>query len=186
MTEPTSTHEAIETTPGASRNFASRLVAALRVDASLYEEVEHDPRALGQATAVVALAGIASGIGALGVIGASALPSGVVSTFLAWLIWTAVVWLIGVKLFHHTSDFEELLRTLGFVAAPQLLYVLAVIPIALIQGLVALLVLALTVVAFVRAVRQALDVDTGRAFFVSALSVAAYLVVAIVFGIAFF
>jgi hypothetical protein len=185
MTESTTTHESARASPRPSRSFTSRLVAALRLESSLYEEVEHDPGALGQATAVVALAGIASGVGALGVLGPPAVLAGLVSTFLAWVVWTAIVWLIGVKLFHHTSDFEELLRTLGFVAAPQLLYVLALIPVAPIQGLVALLVVALTVVAFVRAVHQALDVETGRAFFVSALSVAAYLGVAGVFGVAF-
>ena len=45
--------------PVPSRSFGERLLGALRVDATIYEEVEHTPEALGQAAAVVALAAAA-------------------------------------------------------------------------------------------------------------------------------
>jgi hypothetical protein len=166
------------------RSFGERLVAALRLDASLYEEVEHDPDALGQAAGVVALAGVASALGALGSVGASGILAGLVLSFVAWLIWAGIVWLIGVKLFSHTSDFGELLRTLGFVAAPQMLYAIGILPWTWLHAVIALAVSVMTVVAFVRCVRQALDVDTGRALFVSLLSFVAYLLLAGLLGAA--
>lgn len=164
------------------RAFGERLMAALRLESELYEEVEHDPHALGQAASVVALAGIASAFGALGTIGAPAILSGLLAAFLGWLLWTALVWAVGVQVFHHTSDFQELLRTLGFVSAPQLLYVFVLIPVAPLQWAIVLAVAVMTAIAFVRAVRQALDVDTGRALFVSGLCLVAYLALVLVLG----
>ncbi len=164
------------------RSFSQRLVAALKLDSDLYEEVEHDPTALGHAAGVVALAAVASAIGALGIAGPGALLGGLLGTFVSWAVWTAIVWLVGVKIFGHTSDFEELLRTLGFVAAPQLLYVFALVPVAFLQALVALAVLAMTLVAFVRATRQALDVETGRALVVAGLGLLVYVLLGAAFG----
>jgi len=106
-----------------------------------------------------------------------------VAPFLGWLVWTALVWVIGVQAFKHTSDFGELLRTLGFVFAPQTLMVVAVIPVPLLRGLLGIAVLAMTIVAFVRAVRQALDVDNQRAVLVALLSVAAYVIVVLLLGL---
>jgi len=169
--------------PGAHRPFGERFVAALKLDASVYEEVENDPDALPQAAGVVALAAVAGAIGMAGVTGAGGLLSGLVAPFLGWLVWTALVWVIGVQAFKHTSDFGELLRTLGFVFAPQTLMVVAVIPVPLLRGLLGIAVLAMTIVAFVRAVRQALDVDNQRAVLVALLSVAAYVIVVLLLGL---
>lgn len=167
----------------ARRSFSARLLAALKLDSTVYEEVEHDPEALGQAAAVVAFAALAAALGAIGVAGTRGVLAGLVSAFVTWVVWTALVWLIGVKLFDHSSDFEELLRTLGFVAAPQLLYVLAVVPFPPWRLLVGIVVLGMTVVAFVRAVRHALDVETGRALTVAALAAATQILIMAGFGL---
>jgi hypothetical protein len=164
------------------RGFGERLLAALKLDAEVYEEVEHDDQALPQAAGVVALGGLASGIAAVGELGGGGLIAGLVASFAAWMIWTAIVWFVGVRLMRHSSDFGELSRALGFVAAPQLLYLFAIVPVPLLRPVVGLLVLGMTVVAFVRAVRQALDVETGRAVFVAGVSVAAYVLVSFVLG----
>ena len=58
-----------------------------------------------------------------GALGSVAIPGALISAFASWMLWAAIVWVVGVKLFRHSSSYEELLRTLGFVAAPQLLYV---------------------------------------------------------------
>lgn len=153
--------------PVPSRSFGERLLGALRVDATIYEEVEHTPEALGQAAAVVALAAVARG---LGVPADNGLLGGLLGGFLGWLFGTAVIWLIGVKIMKHTSDFQELLRTLGFASAPQLLYILGVIPLGPLAPLLALAVTVLGVFAWVIAVRQALDVTTGRSIGICVLA----------------
>jgi len=180
MTE--TTHAAPRAMSRGARSFGERLIAALKLETALYEEVEHDQSALGQAAVVVGLAALASAVGALGVLGPGAILAGLVAAFVSWLVWTALVWLVGVKMFGHTSDFEELLRTLGFVAAPQILNVLMLVPFAIVQSLVGIAVLAMTAIAFIRATREALDIDTPKAVGVAALGVVVYVVLAAAFG----
>jgi hypothetical protein len=151
-------------------------VAALKLDASVYEEVEHDPTALPQAFSLVFMAAVAAAIGYAGLFGLGSIVSAIASGLLAWVVWTGIVWLVGVRIFGHTSNPEELLRTLGFVAAPQLLFVLLVIPVPLVRSLVGFAVLVMTVIAFVRATRCALDVETGRGLMIAGLCIIAHLV----------
>ncbi len=169
---------------GPQRSFSSRLIGALKLDASVYEEVEHDPGALPQAIAVVALAALAGGIGAVGAVGWGGLVTGVIGAAVAWVVWSGIVWIIGVKLFQYTSDFAELLRTLGFVAAPQTLYVLAILPLPMLRTVLGLVILGMTLVGFVRAVRQALDITTEKALFVALLSLGVHLLMLWILGMA--
>jgi hypothetical protein len=153
--------------PAARRSFPERLIGALRLDASVYDEVEHDPEALPQAGGVVALAAVCAGIGgAAG--GGAGLVMGVVGAVIGWLLSAAVIWLVGVRLMEHTSDYPELLRTIGFASAPQVLLLLAAIP--ALGWAVRLAVTIWGLAAYVVAVREALDVETGRAVLVCLLA----------------
>lgn len=143
--------------------FAQRLIGAAKLDADTYEEVEHDPSALGQAACVIALAAIARGLFGIGVEGGAGFVGGLLSAFVGWFVATGIIWVIGVWFMKHTSDYAELLRTLGFASAPQVLLALGIVPIELLQALVGILVFGLSVAAWVIAARQALDVSTGRA-----------------------
>jgi len=151
----------------ARRSFVERVIGALRLDATTYDEIEHDPTALGQAAGVVAGAAIAAAIGASGQ-GGSAVGA-VLGSLFGWLVSTGFIWVVGVFWLKHTSDYRELLRTLGFASAPQLGMVLSGIPV--LGGLVTLAVTLWSLAAFVVAVRQALDVTTGRAVVVCVLAV---------------
>jgi hypothetical protein len=145
-----------EPSPTERRGLWDRLYGALTLDAAVFDEVEHDPDAMWQAVGVVALGGVAEAIGFP--VGLGALPSG----FIGWLVSAAVIWIIGVKILEHTSDFPELLRTLGFASAPKVLLVFGAI-LGPLSTLLWLFVLFLVAVAFIVAVRQALDVPTSRA-----------------------
>ncbi len=168
---------------GAGRSFAERIVAAFKLDASVYEEVEHDPAAMSQAAAVIALAALAQGLGAVAQNGVGGLVSAVIGGFVGWVVSAAVIWLIGVQLMGYTSDFRELLRTTGFASVPQFLMALGVLPIGPLRAVLSLAVFVLLVISFVVAVRQALDVDTGRAVVVCVVAVLAQ--VAVVFLLLF-
>jgi hypothetical protein len=168
--------------PAGPRSFGQRLLAAFKLEADLYEEVEHDPGALAQAAGVVALAAVARGLVFMDAPGFGGLLGGIVGGFVQWFVGTALIWAVGVWWFEYTSDYPELLRTLGFASAPQLLYVIAVIPLGPIQVIVALAVAALSVAAWVIACRQALDVTTGRALFVCVLALLLSIGLGIVFG----
>jgi hypothetical protein len=157
------------------RSFLARTLGAIRLDASVFEEVEHDPRALWQAAVVVGMAGLARGIAALVADEVVGLVGSVVIAYLSWLFVCSLIWLVGVVVDRDTSTFVELLRTLGFAAAPILLLILGVIPALAYPPAVAPLVFAVhaaAAVALVVAARAALDVSTLRAVVICGVVVA--------------
>jgi hypothetical protein len=159
---------------GSGRSIVDRMRGAATLDVATYEEVEHDTTATGQAAVVVILAAIASGIGALGRGGAGVLTV-LVGAVLGWMLWAGITYAIGTRVFGGTATWGELLRTLGFAQAPGVLLVLGIIPVLgwLVRVVVSIWLLA---TAFV-AIRQALDVDTGKALLTAAVGWLAWWVV---------
>lgn len=162
-----------------------RALGAARLDAGAYEDVEHDPAALGQALLVVLVASIGLGVGSAGYAGDFALGElalGIVVNLGAWFVWAAVTWWIGTRLLPTTeteADLGQLLRTIGFSATPGALAALGFLPV--VGGLIALAAALWQLAAMVVAVRQALDYQsTGRAIAVCAIGFLAYLLVAAV------
>ena len=158
-----------------------RAIGAARLDVATYEEVESDPTALGQAMTVVAIAGVASGIGSAAVSGGHGigLVGGVVAALIGWFVWAFTIYLVGTRLLPEAqtkSDLGEMLRATGFAAAPGVIGVLGVLP-----GIGGLIVTAAgfwQLAAMVIAVRQALDyTSTGRAVLVCVIGFIAQLVV---------
>jgi hypothetical protein len=146
-------------------NFQDRIIRAAKLDAQLYEEVEADRDATGQAMVVVVMSALAAGIGSLGSGGLLGLVGGTIVALVGWFIWAFLTYFIGTRLLPEPqtkADYGELLRTIGFASAPGLIRVFGVIP-----GLGALLFLVAGIwmlVAMVIAVRQALDyTSTPRA-----------------------
>lgn len=152
-------------------NIQDRMLRAAKLDIELYEEVEHDEGALGQATTVVVLSAVAAGIGSLGSGGVSGLVIGTLAALLGWYVWAFLTYFIGTRLLPEPqtrADHGELLRTIGFSSAPGLIRVAGIIP-----GLGAIVFMVAGVwmlVAMVIAVRQALDyTSTWRAIAVCAI-----------------
>jgi len=150
-----------------STSMVRRMIGAATLDVATYEEVEHDTTATMQAGFVVVLAAVAQGVASpVGVI------SGVVGSLIGWLAMAGLTYFIGTRLFKGTATWGELLRTLGFATAPGILYIVGIIPIL---GWLATLVIMLWVlVAVVIAIRQALDVTTGKAVLTGLLGMIAW------------
>lgn len=146
-------------------SYSSRLFRAIKLDPELYEEVEADRSATGQAILTVVLASLAAGIG--GQLSGSlyGLTLHTLVTMVGWYIWAFLSFFIGTRLLPQRqtqANMGELLRCTGFSSAPGLLQVLGILP-----GLgttVRLVAWVWMLMAFVIAVRQALDyTGTGRA-----------------------
>jgi len=139
-------------------NFQDRVFRAAKLDASLYEEVEADKGAMGQAVGVVILSSVAAGVGTITRGGFSGILMGTIFAVVGWFLWAYITYLVGTKLLPEPqtkADLGELLRTIGFSSSPGLIRVLAIIP-----GLGWLVFLVASVwmlIAMVIAVRQALD-----------------------------
>ncbi len=135
-----------------------RMLRAAKLDVNLYEEVEADQSAMGQAMMVVILASLAAGIGTINTAGIMGIVIGTLTALAGWFIWAYLTYFIGTKMLPEPqteSSPGELLRTIGFSSAPGLIRVLAIIP-----GLATIVFLISGVwmlVAMIIAVRQALD-----------------------------
>lgn len=145
--------------------FTDRIIRAAKLDVRLYEEVEQDSGAMGQAMGVVVLSSLAAGVGTMSATGISGIFMIILSALMGWYIWAYVTYYIGTKVLpeHQTNTNPgELLRTIGFSSSPGLIRIFGIVP-----GLTSLVFFAASIwmlIAMVVAVRQALDyTSTGRA-----------------------
>ena len=145
--------------------FRDRIIRAVKLDAQLYEEVEADTGAMGQAMGVVVLSSMAAGVGSVAIGGLGGILGGAIAALTGWYVWAYLTYFIGTKFLPEPqteADLGELLRTIGFSSSPGLIRVFGIIP-----GLAGPLFLVAQIwmlVAMVIAVRQALDYEsTSRA-----------------------
>jgi hypothetical protein len=154
--------------------FGYRLMGAALLDRSVYEGIEADRNALGQALATVLLSSLAAGIGAAGwqgpTLASVVLVAGV--ALVTWIAWATLMFQIGGRLMRtsntRTSQ-TELMRTIGFAASPGLLQAFGAFPrVTMFAFAIAWIwMFAATVVA----VRQALDFSsTARTLTVCAVA----------------
>src|SRR3990170_4912422 len=148
--------------------LTDRMIRAARLDVTLYEEVEADRQATGQAMLVVIFVSLATGLGALTSAGGIGLLWGMVAGLLGWVVWAFLTYFIGTRVLPEPqtqADMGQLLRTIGFSSSPGVLRILGLVP-----GLWTLAIVIASVwmlVAMVIAVRQALDYhSTWRAVLV--------------------
>ena len=142
-------------------SFKDRIIRAAKLDVDLYEEVEADKGAMGQAVGVVVLSSVAAGVGSVAIGGLGGILAGTLIALIAWYVWAYLTYFIGTKFLPEPqtrADHGELLRTIGFSSSPGLIRVLGIIP-----GLRAGVFLVASIwmlVAMIIAVRQALDYES--------------------------
>ena len=139
-------------------DFKERIIRAARLDIHLYEEVEADKGAMGQAMGVVILSSVAAGVGSAVKGGFGWILMGTIAALIGWYVWAYLTYLIGTKLLPQPqtkADPGELLRTIGFSTSPGLIRVLGIIP--GLREIVFSIASIWMLVAMVIAVRQALD-----------------------------
>ncbi|MBI3933638.1 MAG: YIP1 family protein [Acidobacteria bacterium] len=151
--------------PGVAGSLVDRMIRAARLDTKVYEEVEHDQNATGQAMTAVMISSLAAGVGAFREGGIPALVFLALAALLGWVGWAFLTYLIGAKMLPEPqteANFGQMLRTTGFSSSPGAIRILGLIPgFGLLSATVAAVWM---LVAMVIAVRQALDYSsTGRA-----------------------
>ncbi len=165
-------------------SFTGRMIGAAKLDVAIYEEVEADTTATGQALLVVVLSSVASGLSFVTMNGVRGVIFGTLAAIAGWIIWAGITYLVGTKMLPEPqtqSDMGELLRTIGFAMSPGILRILGLIP--FIGLLVNLVVFFWLLAAVVVAVRQALDYrSTGRAIGVCLIGFLVYVLVAFLVG----
>ena len=160
-------------------SFGERVIGAAKLEVRIFEEVESDPAATGQAMAVVVLSSLAAGLGSYGLQGFTGMLRLTAMALIGWAIWAVLIYFIGTKLLPEPqtkSNIPEMLRTIGFASAPGLLRFVGILP--LIGWLLVLLITVWLLVANIIAVRQALDYQsTPRAAVVCLIGWVAYVLI---------
>ena len=171
-------------------NFFYRILGAAALDAVIYEDIEAGQTATGQALTVVLVASLAAGFGASGwnADTETVLVRVAVATplaLLAWACWALLTFEIGSRLLPESqthTDVGELLRTIGFSAAPGFLLFFAALPgfTTVVFAVTSVWMLA----AMTIALRQALDYrSVMRALAVSLLGWFLTLIFVVLFGL---
>ena len=153
-----------------------RMLEAIKLKSSIYEEVEADKSATPQALLVVVLASLASGIALIGMpdqnTGDQSPVVLMIGALLVWALLAMIAYLVGTKLFptsETSADWGELARTLGFAQSVGILKIFGLLPV--IGSTVFAIASIWTLVATVIAIRQALDyTSTLRAVLVTIVS----------------
>ena len=152
-----------------------RMLRAACLHADTYEEVEADHSSIKQAALVVAAACTAIGVARYVQSSGAGIPVSplvlqvtlsVVEPLVLWFGGSAFVFMVGATFFRGPeteTDFAEVLRTTGFAFTPALLRIFAIVPPPALGLGIDLVARAWVFVAFVVAVRQALDFTTPRA-----------------------
>lgn len=151
-----------------------RMIGALRLDMSAYEDVEKDKKATGQAAFIVVATSLLTGAVGSVTTGVGGGLIDAIAALIGWALYAQLAYLLGTKVFpapKTTADWGEVARTLGFANTPRFLILLALVP--GIGGLVRATIGFWVLIATVTALQAALDCSPGRAI---AIGVAAWLV----------
>ena len=161
-----------------SRSMIDRMLGALRLQSAVYEEVEADQKATGEAAFIIVATSLVSGAVNGVLTGASSGFFGALGSLLGWAFYAWVAYIVGVKLFpgpQTKSSWGELARTLGYANTARFLILFELVP--GLQALTRLVVSIWVLVATVVALRAALDITTGRAVGIAIASAIAQLVI---------
>lgn len=166
-------------------SMVDRMLGVARFDVPTYEAIEHDRSATTPALIVVVLSAIAGGIGALGD-GGDGFIGGILGTVLFWAVFSGAAYYVGTRLLGTpgtSSSWQEVLRTLGFAYTPQLLGIFGIIPVV---GWIVVVIGALWFLCTATvALRQALDMTTGRAIGTALIALIPSIIVAAIIGAIF-
>ncbi|HZP56825.1 MAG TPA: YIP1 family protein [Dehalococcoidia bacterium] len=169
--------------------LAQRMRRLAMLDTSVFDEVRTDTASTIPAIIVAIGATLLFGIGGwlwwifadipdAGEIFVKSLIIGSIISVVLWAVWLAIVYVILTQLFRARADVNELIRVMGFAAAPLALGVLMFIP-GLDYG-IGLTATAMFFGANVIAVQTATDAPAGR---VLAANAVGFLVWSIVLGL---
>jgi hypothetical protein len=113
------------------RTVGQRMLRVLKLDRTVYAEVERDPAGTRQAALVVAFVATFAALGTILLESwhPGAILGAVLGALLHWLLWSGLAYLLGVILYRKRPSLTHLVRALGYAQAPQLLAALAFVPV---------------------------------------------------------
>lgn len=152
----------------------ARLTRMIKMDHTVYDEIAVDEDATIEAAIIVAITALLAALGTLFVSNFGAF----ILTFLqqiaiGWVLWSAIVWVVGTKIFAGNGTFMHILRVLGYVTAPLVLGIIPIIG-ALVGGILSL------VLAFF-AIRETMDLTTEKTILTIVIGWVINLIIGLIF-----
>ena len=169
--------------------MVDRIMRIIKLDFSVFKEIESDPNATTEAAIVVVVATLLSSLGSAlgpatpGQAAVATFFSGLISGLVGWIVWAAVTHYVGRALYKSGGTFQGMLRVLGYASAPRCLGILGFI--TCFGTLAALAGAVLSLIAGVMAISEGLDVDTTQAIIVAVIGWVALFAVTLLIGLAF-
>ncbi|MGI6368432.1 MAG: YIP1 family protein [Anaerolineae bacterium] len=136
-------------------SIVARVTRMVKMDHTVYDEIAEDQQATIEAAIIVAITALLGALGVLFVRNFGAFVWAFVrSIIIGWVLWSAIVWVVGTKIFSGNGTFENILRVMGYVTAPLVLGIIPVI------GSFVGSILSLVLSFF--AVRETMDLTTEK------------------------
>ena len=162
-----------------------RILRVIKLDQSVFAEIEKDESATAEALIIVLAASFLSALGA-GIANSGRFFGAFIGEFVTgvlvgWIVWSLITLWIGTNLFEGKADLGEMLRTIGYASAPRLLGLFRFIP--CIGPLIALIGAILSLVAAFFAIREALDLDTPKTLATVVIGWIVVLIISIIVGV---
>lgn len=162
----------------------SRIIRALKLDSSLYNEVEADPSYDTEAYIIVAVASLLAGIGGGFAVDPNNLAGGlsfkiggaimgIIVAFIGYLVTAYIVYFVGTRFFGGTADYGEMRRTLGYAYSANFI---AIIP------CIGIIAIPWAIATYFIATREGLDLDNGKAALTALISWVIWVVITLILG----
>lgn len=163
----------------------ARARRVIQLDTPVFGTIARDPNATQQAAIVVGAVAVAGAIGGANE-GAGGMFVGLVGALFGWLIFSGMAWFFGTNIFGTpttVTNWEALLRTLGYAQAPRILALFGFIPV--LGGLISFIGAIWAIITGVIAIRETLGFSTGRAIITGLIAAIGTGLVAVILGLLF-
>lgn len=168
-----------------AQSIIDRSKGVLMLNDPTYEEIEHDPSATTQAAIVVAVVGLATGIGAIGDEWYSIIVSPV-AALIGWVVASALIFFVGTRLTPSATteaDLGQVLRLYGFATVAGIANILGFL--GWFGDIIGFLAFVLTLVLIVKAIMHSLEMSPLRAIGTGLLALLGWIVVLLILGAIF-
>ena len=155
------------------------ILKSIIFDQSVYLEARESNSFNSYSVLIVFLASLCTGVGTHYLTDESSIFRDLIFSFLGWIIWTSIIYIVAQKIFNEKEEFIKLARCLALAYSPNILNILGIISPIVVP--IFTLTSIWTIIAFIFGVKQAFGTTAVKAFLISIISLVPYLILRLIF-----
>ena len=159
--------------------FIRIILRSIVFDKEIYLKARSDSSFYSYAVLIVVVVSICNGIGTYNLTTDSSIFRDLIFSLIGWILWTTIIYFVGVKLFRHECGFGQLSRCLGLAYSPGILNLLGIV--TYFSFTIYSTTSIWTVLTFIFGVKQALGCSAINAFIITVVSLIPYVVIRLAF-----